>query len=210
MLTSIDLVNQNYPPEQLAELAVKDESFMRVMLDGISPAPRKDALRWNCSSTLLHISEHKPLTLLPHWDVCVDYLGARNAFTQYVAVYLLSAMVKVAPGKYDAEVNEKLMSVLENKSVMAAAHAALNAGRVAAVVPEYRDQITRRLLELDRKKLFSGNQGLVAAYVIDALELVFESSPLKGEIFKYVETQLVNESPKTRSRAKAFLKQWSG
>jgi hypothetical protein len=49
----------------------------------------------------------------------------------------------------------------------------------------------------------------VKAYAIDALNEYFNESGNKSEILQFVREALNSTSPKTRKKAKQFLKTWS-
>ena len=97
--------------------------------------------------------------------------------------------------------------LLGDKSVIPAAHVAANSGKIALAKPELQLEITNRLLDIDAT--VQRHKDLVKASAIEAFEDYFEKSRDQTRIIEFVKAQLNCESPKTREKAKAFLKKWN-
>jgi hypothetical protein len=208
MSFDLNLTTQRIPPEKLAEAALEDDALMHELLDGVSAQAQKEAKRQNCSKALMFMAETWPEALLPHWDYFVTLLKCSNGYSKYVAVYVITSLSKVDhTGRFE-EIFDDYFALLGDESVMVAAHAAGCAGRLALAKPNLQAEIVHRLLQIDKLPVDPGRRGLVKAYIIEALDLVFESSSNKAEILEFVRQQLENESAKTRKLAKAFIKKW--
>jgi hypothetical protein len=96
---------------------------------------------------------------------------------------------------------------LGDESVIPAAHVAVCSGKIAFAKPELQAEITSRLLAID--STVQRHKDLVKASAIEAFETYFEKSKDKARITEFVKAQLNCESPKTRKKAKEFLKKWN-
>ena len=77
MSLTFDLTKKTTRPDILAEKALEDNELLKALLQGVSPAEKKLALRENCSQALLYMAEQWPEMLLPHWDYFVGLLKTR-------------------------------------------------------------------------------------------------------------------------------------
>ena len=196
--------DKNAKPEAVAELALKDEKVLQELLDGV--LSKKDAVRYGSFKALNFLSEKHPEKLCAKWDFFANLLGSDNTHHKYIAIYILANLTKV-----DSENRfEKLFNVyyvlLGDRSVISAAHVAVNSGKIALAKPELQAKITNRLLDID--STVQRHKDLVKASAIDAFDAYFEQSEDKARIIEFVKAQLNCESPKTRKKAKAFLKKW--
>jgi len=78
--------------------------------------------------------------------------------------------------------------------------------RIARAKPGLQTKITDRLLNID--KTSQEHKDLIKAGAIESFSEYFEESKDKNEIIEFVKKQLNCESPKTRKKAKEFLKKW--
>jgi hypothetical protein len=204
-----DLNNKLIQPDRLAELALDDEKLLSDLLDGVSPARKKSALRETSSKALMYMAEVWPEMLLPHWDYFLDLLKSDNGFSKYVAVYVIASLALVdTDGRFERSL-DAFYRALDDESVMIASHLALVSGKIARARPDLREEITRRLLKVDETHFDESRQALVKAYIIEAFEQYFEVSTSKSEIIDFVRLQIECASPKTRKLAKAFLEKWA-
>jgi hypothetical protein len=192
-------------PEALAEMALKDEKVLQEALDGV--LSKKDVVRQNSFQALNFLSEKHPEKLYGKWDFFVNLIRKGNAFHKYIAIYIIANLTKAdAENKF-----EKIFAVyyglLGDKSVIPPAHVAVNSGKIALAKPKLEAEITNRLLDID--KTVQRHKDLVKASAIEAFEAYFEKSKDQTRIIEFVKAQLNCESPKTREKAKAFLKKWN-
>lgn len=208
MSAFVDLENKLTPPERIAELAIDDPELLKELLNGIAPQSQKSARRENCSQSLMFMAETWPEVLMPHWDYFTQLFTSSNGSSKYVAVYVIASLTKIdSTGLFRKAFND-YFALLDDESVMVASHAALNTAKIAGNRPELAAEITRRLLQIDQTHHDPGHLALVKAYIIEALDALYDSSTLKGDIKEFVNAQLQAPSPKTVKLAKAFLKKW--
>ncbi len=208
MTSTLMLDQKSSHPDQIAEMALDDPALLQELLDGVAPQTQKSARRQNCSQALLIMSQTWPERLLPHWEYFTQLLKSSNGSSQYVAIYVISSLVNVDTS---ARINNNFadyFALLDDESVMVASHAALNAARIAKACPSLETAVIQKLLDIDNCHHSPGHLALVKAYVIEALEQIYETSTCKTEIIQFVEAQTGSESPKTVKLARAFLKKF--
>jgi hypothetical protein len=196
---------KNVKPEALAESALTDERVLQQLLDGV--LSKRDAVRQNSFQALKLISEKYPERLYGKWDFFANMLGKGNSFHKYIAIYIITNLTAAdAENKFE-KLFDTYFGLLGDESVIPAAHAAANAGKIALAKPALQKSITDRLLDIDN--VLQRHKDLVKASAVDAFDAYFDKSTDQARIIEFVRAQLNCESPKSRKKAKDFLKKWS-
>jgi hypothetical protein len=191
--------------DDIARSAVADAEILKELLDGV--VSKDDAYRYNCFRALLQISENEPLALYPEWDYFVSLLASPNAYHRSVALQLLARLTQVDSEKRFEAILDQYLAMLDDEKVMVARYLAQNAARIVKAKPSLQEQITARLLDVDRTHHAQSRKDLVKADIIQAFGAFFAESRDKEKILAFVEQQLESSSPKARQAAKAFLKE---
>ena len=207
MQNFIDLDNKKVTPQEIAEIAIDDAGLLQDLLNGVTPQTQKSARRENCSQALMVMAETWPEALMPYWDHFILLFKSDDGSSKYVAVYVIASLTQTNPGMFEGYFDD-YFTLLDDPSVMVASHTALNAARIALSAPALQDPVTRRLLEIDNGTQEPGRKALVKAYVIEALDKIYPTSPLQSEILAFVKAQHTCPSAKTQKLAKEFLKKW--
>jgi hypothetical protein len=198
------LEDKNAKPEAVAGMALTDENVLQKLLDGV--LSKKDVVRHNSFQTLNFLSEQHPEKLYGKWDFFANLIYTGNSFHKYIAIYIVANLTKAdAENKFE-KIFDAYYALLGDESVIPAAHAAVNSGKIALAKPNLQAEITNRLLNIDNT--VQKHKDLVKASAIEAFDAYFEKSEDKARIIEFVKAQLNCESPKTRKKAKAFLKKW--
>lgn len=198
--------NERASPESLAELALKDEKVLQGLLDGV--LSKKDAVRFGCFKALSALSEKHPERLYDKWAFFEDLISSNNTHHKYIAIYIIANLTKADTQNKFERIFDAYYGLLGDKSVIPPAHVALNSGKIALAKPNLQAEITNKLLDIGNT--VHRHKDLVKASAIEAFDVYFEKSKDKNRIIEFVKAQLICESPKTRKKAKAFLKKWSG
>jgi hypothetical protein len=192
-------------PETLAQMALKDEKVLQEALDGV--LSKKDVVRQNSFQALNFLSDKYPERLYSKWDFFANLISKGNAFHKYIAIYIIANLTRAdAENKFE-KLFEAYYGLLGGESVISAAHVAVNSGKIVLSKPKLEAEITNRLLDIDNT--VQRQKDLVKASAIEAFEAYVEKSKDQARIIEFVRAQLNCESPKTRQKAKMFLKKWS-
>jgi hypothetical protein len=189
----------------VAEKALKNEKVLQELLDGV--LSQKDAIRYGSFKALNVLSEKHPERLYGKWDFFADLMHSDNTHHKYIAIYIIANLTKADSENKFEKIFDVYYGLLGDKSVIPPAHVAVNSGKIALAKPKLQAEITNRLLDID--KTVQRHKDLVKASAIEAFEAYFKKSKDKARIIEFVKAQLNCESPKTREKAKAFLKKWN-
>ncbi len=192
--------------KKLAKKAIKDRELLPELLQGI--LSKEDKTRYTSFRALMNICEEQPELLYSHWDYFVRLLGHENTHSKYIASYLLASLATVDGDKRFEEIFDKYYSLLDDRSIIPAAHVARNSGRIVIAKPELEPRITQTLLSIDETHHESGHKDLIKSEAVVAFGEYFEMTNDKEKIMEFVKRQTKSKSPKARRTAKKFLETW--
>jgi hypothetical protein len=201
----INLNNKKVDIKTVAKKAIKNEKLRSELLDNLWT--KNETLRYNSHKVLVQISEEHPEIIYPNWEYLVKFLDSDNTYHKLSAVHLLANLTKVDKQNKFEKIFDKYYGLLDDKSFITAAYVSAALGKIAKTKPKLQTKITNRLLNIDKTHHTQERIDLAKASVIEAFEEYFDQSKSKKRIVDFVKKQLNCQSPKTRKRAKEFLKQ---
>ncbi len=203
-----DLTDKGADVESIAGRVPQDNEALPELLEGV--LSRQDTIRYNSFKVLMLLSEERPEVLYPdQWDFFVDLLGSANSYHRQIGMQIIAILTKVDSEKKFEELFEDYYGLLDDESVIPAAHLAAQSGKIARAKPQLAGRITEKLLSIDETHHQPHRKELVKASAIEAFDEYFEDAEDQDQIFEFVREQLDSESPKTRKAAKRFLKKWA-
>lgn len=201
-----DLNTKDVDVESLAREALEDEDLLSELVAGLSA--KEERVGHNCLRALLLLAEENPLVLYPYWDIFVELLRSENTYFKLRGANLIAAIISVDSEDRFQEIFDEYYALLDGKSVIAACYVAGNSGRIANAKPQLRAEITARLLSIDDTHHPPERRDLIKGHAVEALGEYFEDSGDRSKILEFVRAQLESESPRTRKKAREFLKRW--
>jgi hypothetical protein len=167
----------------------------------------KEKLRYKAFNILLALSENSPELLYPEWGKLVKILNKEEVSNKYVAIPIIANMTSVdKENKFD-EIFELFYELLNHESPVVSPHIARQSGKIIKAKPYLQKNIITKLLSTDEKS-FCRHKELLKSYVIDALDECFSFLENKEQVIQFVEKQVDSKSPKTKKRAREFLKKY--
>lgn len=159
--------------------------------------------------TLLRISEQSPDQLYPAWDILVAILRKPEVSNKFVAIRLLANLICVDTANKFEQIFDEFYQLLSHESPVVSPHVAGTAGKIIRAKPHMLPKITSLLLNIDNVNRCRHPE-LLKSYVIEGFDDCFELIPAKDQekVIEFVKKQIESESPKTRKRAKEFMKKW--
>ena len=203
---TIDLNDKKLDIEAAAKEVMTDEKFYTELLDNL--LSKNETLRYNSSKILFSITQQNPELLYDKWDDLVKHLDSDNTYHKLSAVLLLGNLTKADKDKKFEKLFNKYYSLLDDKSFITAAYISQASSTIAIAKPGLQTKITNKLLSIDETHHIQERKDLVKASIIDTFAQYFLNAKNKKAILDFVETQLTSQSPKTRKKAKEFLKQF--
>jgi hypothetical protein len=201
---SIDLNNKKLDIETAAKIAMKDEKLCSELLENLWS--KNETLRYNSSKILFAVTEQKAELLYSKFDDLVKFLDSDNTYHKLSAVLLLGNLTKADKDNKFEKIFNKYFSLMDDKSFITAAYISQASGKIAIAKPKLQTKITNKLLKIDETHHEQERKDLAKAYIIDAFSQYYTQAKNKKAIIDFVQRQLNCKSPKTRKKAKDFLK----
>jgi hypothetical protein len=201
-----ELTEKNADTKKIARKALEDPSFFSGLLKALTA--KDDTIRFNSFQSFLYLSEKYPEKVYPHWDMFASLLTSNNAYHKYMGIYIIAQLVQHDAKQKFQSLFDTYFGLLEDKSVIPPSHVAKNAGTIVKAYPHLKDEITKRLLSIDKIHHEPGRKALIKGYIIEAFDDYFEMITDNHRIFEFVKEQLESESPRTRRAAQNFLERW--
>ena len=184
--------------EALAKGEVLSELLQKVQ-------SKDDRVRYTNFTALMFVIDEQPALLYGEWGRFVDLLHSDNAYHRYIAIYLLAGLTKVDVENRFETVLPEYLALLDDESVMVAAHAAGNAARIIQAKPELEPRITKKLLRVDETHHAPSRKELIKGYIIESFIQYYPHAQQKEKILEFAQKQLKSKSPRTKKMAKKFL-----
>lgn len=166
-----------------------------------------EKLRNKAFNILLPLSETSPERLYLEWDKLVKILNKKEVSNKYVAIPLIANLTSIdRENKFDKIFNN-FYELLNHESPVVSPHIAGQSGKIIKYKPYLQKDILEKLLSTDEKSSCRHKE-LLKSYVIDALTESFNVIKNKDEVIQFIEKQINSESPKTKKRAREFLKKF--
>jgi hypothetical protein len=156
---------------------------------------------------LLPISENNPELLYSEWHRILSILNKKEVSNKYVAIPLLANMISVDKDNKFEKIFDEFYELLNHESPVVSPHIAGQSGKILKAKPYLQEKILEKLLSTDEKSQCRYKE-LLKSYVIDALDNCYNEIENKDKIIRFVEKQIYSESPKTKKRAREFLKKY--
>ncbi len=191
--------------EDLAEKAITDQSLLLEVFDGISSSNPK--LKFKSAKILTLISRKSPQKLYPKIDFFINLLGSENKILKWNAIDIIANLVPVDVNKRFDKIFGKFYGLLQEGSLITAAHVVDNSGKIANAKPNLETKITNELLKVETIQLPTKEcRNILAGKTILSFYQYYEQAQNKKEIVSFVKRQLSNSRRATRTKAERFLK----
>jgi hypothetical protein len=203
---SFDLNDKEADIAGVAKKAISGEGLRVELLQGLES--KNETYRYNCYKALYMICQEHGELVYPEWDYLAGHLSSKNTYHKLAALNLLAELTKVDSEHKFEQIEELYFGLLDDWSMVTAAYAAQNAGKIIKAKPDLEQQITEKLLSIDNTHHAPGRKDLVKAGAIESFGMYFEQAADKAGILSFVRQQTDSESPKCRKLADAFLRKW--
>ena len=189
----------------LATEAIADDAKLAALVAGLSSKTLDTKQR---SFQSLHLlTRTNPARLYPrYWDDFAALLDGPNVDSKYIAIYLLAGLAAADTEDWFENIFNKYFSLLDDNTLIAPMHVALNAAAVFKAKPDLREDIVKLLVSIDKTHHTSGRKALIAANALESLDKVFDDIEDKTAVLEFARFYLEAPSPKARKIAKDFLK----
>jgi hypothetical protein len=200
----LDLEKRTSEQEKTAENAAKDSRLLAELLDGL--LDKKCAVRYRNFKAVYLISEEHPEVLYQEWDVFERMLKSDNNTFKFYAIHILANLAKVdKEGRFE-RIFKQFYDTLNGNALIPACHVAYVSSKVANAKPDFVDEITKRLLHID--KATYKHKELVQANAVKSFSEYFGKIKDKEGVLRLVKELHNSKSSRAKKEANEFLKKW--
>jgi len=190
----------------LARRAARDERVLTGLFNDILSS--KEKVRYGSFQALLHLSETQPKALYPTWDFFVGLLTGDHPSRKYIAIHILARLTTVDRKERFEKIFKEFYGLLDDPSVIPAAHVAGHSGMIALAKPHLQTKITNALLSIEETHHPPHRKELVKAYALRSFSEYIEQAKRKKPIIDFARKQRKSESPSARKAARKILDRW--
>src|SRR4030067_1874229 len=186
----LDLEKRTREQKKTAENAVKDETLLSALLDGLRS--KKCSVRYMNFKAVYLISEDYPETLYEKWGFFEDMLKSNNNTFRFYAIHVLANLVKVdEKGRFE-KILDNFYGILNGAALVPACHVAYVSGKIANAKPELAEEIRRRLMNID--KATYNHKELVQANALKAFSEYYDKMSSKDKVLRLAQAMQKNKS----------------
>ena len=201
----LDLEKRTPEQKKTAEKAVKDEKVLSELLDGLRS--KKCSVRYKNFKAVYLVSEDYPEKLYEKWDFFEDMLNSNNNTFRFYAIHVLANLARIDNEDRFEKILDNFYGILNEDALVPACHVAYVSGKIVNAKPELAEEITRRLLNID--KATYNHKELVQANSLKAFSEYYDKISDNDRVLSLAKTLQKNKSARAKKEANEFLKKWN-
>ena len=198
----LDLEKRTREQEKIAANAVRDGKALSELLEGLHS--KKCAVRYRNFKAVYMISEDHPETLYPKWDFFENMLKSKNNTFKFYGLHILANLTKVDKEERFEKAFITFYDILNGDALVPACHIAYVSGKIANAKPRLADQITEKLLNLN--KATYKHKELVQANALKSFSEYFDKIRNKEPILNLAKELQNSKSSRAKKEANEFYK----
>jgi len=201
--------------DALKKKEIKTEDIAKKVMDNIDLLPQLFAgisstnsrIKFGSAKTLRTISEKNPEILYSKMDFFVNLLDNENNILKWNALDIIANLTTVDFQNKFNKLFKKFYNHLNEGSLITAAHVVDNSGKIALSKPELQNEITTKLLEVEKIPLPTKEcRNILIGKTIKAFEVYYDRIKDKDKVISFVKLHSNNPRNTTKARAEKFLR----
>lgn len=194
----------NKAAERVAELAVKNKSVLKQVIDGAKSENKR--IKNAAAKCLREISRINPKKLYPEFNFFVKLIDGDDTILKWNSIEVLSNLNEVdKDSRFNTKVLNKYFAFLSDESMVTAANTITALGKVSLNKPRLGKKITEELLKLDTLPHSAECRNILAGHALLAFSNYVDEVKDKKEIKTFAKKHLKNRRNATRRKAEKFL-----
>lgn len=207
LILKISDKNINIP--EFAEIAIADPEMRDIIVNLMLNNPNI-MVYYNSYYIISRASELKPELFYKYWNDFLTLLNHQNSYHRDFALNLLANLTRVDKENKFSLIFDEYFNHINDKKFMTSRQCIQNTGKILGNNTELRGNIINILLDIDARCDFPEKQkALLKSDVIELLDEFYEQINNKEMINEFVKPELDSISPKTRKKAKNFVRKYS-
>ena len=193
----------NKASEKVAELAIKNKSVLKQVLEGTKSENKR--IKNASAKCLREISRQNPKKLYQGFKFIEKLIDGDDTILKWNAIEVLANLTEVdMNNKFNLEVLNKYFGFLSDESMVTAANTITALGKVALNKSRLRKKITEELVKVDSLPHSAECRNILAGHALLAFENYIDDVKDKKGIKLFAEKHLKNKRNSTRKKAEKF------
>ncbi|MFQ5583210.1 MAG: hypothetical protein ACE5GL_02090 [Calditrichia bacterium] len=197
----------NKAADEVAKRAAIDDGVLQQLLEGVSSASKR--VKNAAAKALRIVSESNPQKLYSRLNFFVGLMNGPDTILKWISMDILGNLSAVdSEHKIDEKLLKQFFALLADESLITAAHAVENLGKIALHKPLLREKIVRELLKPDTTERQPDCHNILAGKKIDAFAEVIGGLDDRRAVLFFVRKNVDNPRNATKNRAERFLRKF--
>lgn len=193
--------------EKIAEKAIREPDVIQDLLEGITSEITR--VKNRSIKILRTISSKKPELLYYHWGIFLSLMRGDDTILKWNAIDIIANLTPVDSYSKFNKIFDEYYDMIDDETMITAAHVVDNSGKIALAKPEFRTEITELLLNVENDPRESAEcTDILLGKTILALDQYYGCIEDKNKVIEFVKRRLKNRRSATRKKAEKFVKKW--
>jgi hypothetical protein len=197
----------------LADRVLKNSGQIPLIVEALQV--EQSSKKYAFEKVLRRISEKRPESIYPYFDVFAGLLDSDNSFLKWGAIITISNLASVdTEGKFDA-LFAGYYSPVAGPVMITAANIIGSSARIMRAKPQLADAIVREILKVRNARYFLKGKlspecrNVAIGHAIDTFDQVFDALRMKTEAMEFVKAQSGNTRKQVAQKAERFVRKHS-
>ena len=169
------------------------------------------AVKYKCIKVLRLVSEADQEMLYPHFAFFERLLDSPNSILKWNAIDIVANLAAADSDNRFGTLFQKFYGLLDEGSLITAAHVIDSSAKLAKARPALEDRITRELLRVEEIPLPTEEcRNILRGKVVSAFSQYFRQSRSSELMLSFAQRLMACPRPATRKKAEQFLKKFRG
>lgn len=205
----LKISDENIDIDEFVEIALNNQ----VIRDNIIQLMLKNKqimVYYHSYYVIARASEVEPNLFYPYWDDFASLLNHPNSYHRDFALVILANLTKVDIEDKFSHIYTDYFKHINDAKFMTARQCVQNTAKILANKKELTDNIIDILLDMDGRCDFAEKQkALLKSDIIEVFDEFYEQINNKKGLNRFVKNELDSISPKTRKKAKEFIRTYN-
>lgn len=200
------LARRQMTADEMGEAVLSDLRLLPAVIDGVASDNKR--VKNACGKILRTVSEVHPDKLYGHFPMFVEHMDGDDTILKWLAMDVIGNFAAVDTKDQVDKLLKKYYTLLSDDKMVTAAHAIESLGKIACAKPMVRNEITTRLIGVEKIQRNPECRNIHLGQVLLAFDTYYDEADKKDQkkMIELAKRQLKNSRPATGKKAEKFLK----
>ncbi|SNR91630.1 hypothetical protein SAMN05446037_1001399 [Anaerovirgula multivorans] len=200
------VANKNVNIYEFVEVVINDENIREEIIKQLLTNNRI-MVYYHCYYIISKASEEKPKLFYKYWDDFASLLNHKNSYHRDIGLTIIANLTKVDEKDLFSILYEQYIKHFNDTKFMTAQCFVQNLKKIIKHKSEYIERVVELLLEVENRCNYLQKQKeLLKSDIIEVLDEAYQQIKHQNIIEEFIRSQSNSISPKTKKKAKEFLK----